>query len=590
MTRTFAVVTTFPNKSWDEYAAVCLQSFAQKWPITVPHLVQVDNAELQAKIDPLMRVVNNSRIDGWCIADEAQLAWVEENKKHDHPTNYRYQYSKFANKIFAIHKGVQWAKENNTDWLIWLDADVMTTGYVTMEDLEEWCPDGVVASYLGRKDWNHSECGWVAYNLRDGGAEFIEAFMQMYLTGDALKEQETHDSYLFDRLREKFEADGKTFLNLTQDQPGVNIWLNSPLATKMEHWKGQRAKKLNRTTDDIKPQEKALPVQPQGGINIDNLKVGTKNCIDNGFIVDNVRVNLQQIDKWVKACDPNDETVIICSAGPSLDPEQVRPYYDAGYKIVAVKHAINKLLAAGITPWACVLLDPREHVKDFVTKPSKDTIYFVASMCQPSVVQELQRHGATIYGYHAGVGAGEDGFLPKWSQIVNGGSAAATRGMFLMDNLGFRKFILFGYDLCEYTKPNLSELDTNGNNKYYEIPLEVEGAYGVKHVRTFWTKGEFLAQIQELRDIIRNGMFNILDVKGEGVFPWMFKHMSENRQWQAERRKSQEAYMRKLKHYSDLLGGNKWTKPCKTLKVWLLSLMKVAKRLILSLLGKKPKR
>lgn len=139
--------------------------------------------------------------------------------------DYRYNAIKFAKKVFAMTA--------ETEDCAWCDADVIFTNTAHFVDC---MPVGKVA-YLGRKDWHHSECGWVSY--RDA-QDVLQAMRQMYLSGRVFDLEEWHDSYVFDVVRQTFDPD--RFVNLTPDARGLDVWEQSPLAAFSHHHKGPIAK------------------------------------------------------------------------------------------------------------------------------------------------------------------------------------------------------------------------------------------------------------------------------------------------------------------------------------------------------------
>jgi len=216
---------------------------------------------------------------------------------------------------------------------------------------------------------------------------------------------------------------------------------------------------------------------------------GVEMVIPDELIKDQIIKNQSLIKNWVKKCIKTDEQICVVSAGPQLIPEiDVMEDYKKGKKIIAVKHALGPLKAAGIKPWACILLDPRPHVYDFVQEPDTDIIWFVASQVNPEVTTRLLAKGCTVWGYHATVGAGETDLIQHQpGSIISGGSATATRGLFLLKHLGFYKIKLFGYDLCFPDKVNLDERDDMGQPKYLEISVGWNDPLnGAK--KCFWSK------------------------------------------------------------------------------------------------------
>lgn len=503
-----AVITTFPTNSWDVYAKTMLQSFTANWPAEIPLMVQLDDDLLFPDVDKLLRPQDGIAV-GW---ESDHAAFVTRNKAKDDPTNYRKQATRFCHKVFAIHRAYKAAMaqkqtgEGAPRYLIWLDADVLITKRVTIEDVRACLPkEGDTVAYLGRKDWGHSECGWLAFDLENGGAWVIEEMHSWYITDYVLEENEWHDSWIFDEVC----LDGVIKrTNLTADKPGTEIWEQSPMAAWSKHYKG--------------PVAKQALMQPHGHLQshrMGNVQIQTKNAIPNEEICKHIAENQALISNWVAPCEMNDEEIVVVSAGPLLVAEDV---LKERVKIVAVKHAIEPLKKAGITPWAVILLDPRPHMIDFVNEPDSNVIWFVASQVNPAVTKQLLDNGCTVYGYHASVGAGEDILTSKQSgAVIGGGSATATRGLFVLRHLGFKKLRLYGYDLSFPDKPDLNALDDLGQPKYLEISLGTSNSvFPTK--RCFWTEPQLIAQIEEMKQLIDGTQFEI-EAFGDGIIPYLVK-------------------------------------------------------------------
>ena len=144
--------------------------------------------------------------------------------------DYRWKVQKFAYKVFALTNPVY----KKYDLWIWLDADTETIRPV--DDALFDAMKGNV-NYLGREDWHTSECGWVAY--RDA-SRFLERFREMYVSGEIYEHNETHDSYIFDRVREEVPMD---YNNLSEGVPGLHVWDDTILGKYMKHYKGPLRKK-----------------------------------------------------------------------------------------------------------------------------------------------------------------------------------------------------------------------------------------------------------------------------------------------------------------------------------------------------------
>lgn len=535
-----AVVTTFGNSSWKIYSKVMLKNFVAFWPKEIPILLQLDDNLLEDDIKKIIRP-QDGLIAGWT---KEHADFVNRNKDKDDPQNYRKQAVRFCHKIFALKFACDSAVASRKDgapdaprYLIWMDADVITTKQVTFDDLIPCLPkEGDAVSYMGRKDWDHSECGWLAFDLQNGGELIIQHIYDMYIKDEVFSLEQWHDSFVWDQC---FKLAATT--NLTAGKPGMDIWQHSPMAKFSTHHKGPVAKDM------------LVQGPPKGS----NLRIETKNSIPDPQIQRNILENKVQIKNWIETCENHDEEIVVVSAGPSLIAEDILEEVKAGRKIVAVKHALGRLKEAGIKPWACILLDPRPHVYDFVENPDTDVIWFVASQVIPKVVKRLLDAGCTVWGYHAAVNANEKDLIEQqYDSIVNGGSATATRGLYLLNKLGFHKFRLYGYDLCFQDKPNLNEKDDIGQPKYFEVCIGVnEVNYQAK--ATFWSDGQLLAQREEMQQIITQMPWDLKSF-GKGIVTFMVdvKRISDLR-GKAKRLKLGAT---KPISYEELLGCNRTTR------------------------------
>lgn len=525
-----AVITTFPSNMYQVYAKDMIESFVKYWPAEIPLLVQLDDDLVLSEVQKILRPQDACAV-GWT---KEHLEFVQRNKAQDHPTDYRKQTTRFCHKVFALHRALTAAraeKEKPPRYLIWLDADTITTRPVAIEEIEQCLPKEAAVSYMGRVDWPHSECGFLAFDLQKEGDIWIDVWHGMYIADEVLKLSETHDSWVFDHIRKS--KDAPKAMNLTEGKPGMDIWPHSPMGKWSVHKKG--------------PVAKGIPVQPMRTPG-SNVIIQTRNAIPNEEIRSHIAENQILIKNWITECIPNNEEIVIVSAGPQLMAEDVLEDYNKGKKIVAVKHAMDRLKAADIQPWACILLDPRPHVYDFVKDPDPNVLWFVASQVNPKVTMKLLAHGCKVWGYHASVGA-DEGPLTSLQphSVISGGSATATRGWFVLKHLGFTKFKLFGYDLCFPDKVDLNARDELGQPKYLEMSIGWNDPLSnVK--KCFWSEPQLIAQFEEINQLIQSGPFE-LEAVGEGIVPFILKAKKGGEL----RRKKLQAKMSKPVSYERLL-------------------------------------
>lgn len=507
-----AVCTTFPLDYWDVCAEEMVRTFNDYWPKECDLFIALDNLpddkykDIYAKIENVSKEGRDYFVSNNYSPEQEKFL---SEHKDDYSKEYRFHVCKFSYKVFALQQVVHHAEQQGYDYLVWLDADVITKQAFTVEKLLEWLPNDESVSGMWRKDAPHSECGFVGYHMRDAKS-IIDNMVQMYTSGSVFQLSGWTDCHVLDEVVKDIQVK-----NLTKDVSGWHVLPQIDMGNYLEHRKG------NRKVTDKKP----------SAMDLKNIEIKTKNCIPNELIQSQVKENLFQMTKWVDLCQYNNEEVVIVSAGESLNPDDLKPFVDKGVKIVAVKHAIDRLKEWGIKPWACVLLDPRPHVEKFVQNPDPDVIYFVASMVHPSVVKALNDHNCKVIGYHAFVNAGEANVLRKGDYLVSGGSATSTRCIGLLNEcLGFKKFHLFGYDLCYFAKPE-KQVFEEGQNKYVEVTL-AEPTWGNKQVKkTFWTEGQFLAQAKELADLYKGENSLNITVYGDGIGGWSYKNWKLYKQW-----------------------------------------------------------
>ena len=267
-------------------------------------------------------------------------------------------------------------------------------------------------------------------------------------------------------------------------------------------------------TDDLPDLPKSLSRTP--------IIVQPRDCVPKEEILDNINENIDLIKDWdfVQNCDINDEHIIIASAGPSLDFEELKAVQEKNNaKIVCVKHSYPLLLEAGIQPWACVILDPRPISgtsthgivrTELFKEIDQTTKFFIASMTDPSVTKFIMDKTKNVYGWHAFSQAVADIVSGKVeidyklkidkdnATFVSGGTCAAMRAIGMMHIFGFRNFHLFGFDcsvdgLTEEQKKE--KLDDGVRPKY--MPVEINDCH-------FWTTGELLAMAQDCEKLFDN--------------------------------------------------------------------------------------
>ena len=160
----FSVVTTFNKESYESYCNKMLLSFDNYWPKEISiHVYYEDMEKPSDNFSSRIIFYNfNENVKDWYNFREK--FFLKEQNKPDNSVNSFYKYSaiKFAHKVYSIKEQL---KNNLSDYLIWLDSDIITTNNFNIEFLKEFISEEYYLSYLGRDHIKfHSECGFLIFN------------------------------------------------------------------------------------------------------------------------------------------------------------------------------------------------------------------------------------------------------------------------------------------------------------------------------------------------------------------------------------------------------------------------------------------
>lgn len=229
-TERVAVVTTFSPRGYEVYGRRFIESFAKYWPDGPVRLFiyhegdkpsdAVDWADWRNLDDDIDRFKFMARFQ-----DPTDRVW-----------DYTKGIVKYSHKVWAMT-----SVPRSYERIFFFDGDTETIAPVTMDYLDSLAPKGYVASYLGRHR-RHSETGFLGFNTRDKGDDFLRDFRLVYKKGDIAKLPAWHDCAAFDFMRGMYEEAGFKFLNLSPDCKGLDAFSQSPLYGVFRHNKGPGGK------------------------------------------------------------------------------------------------------------------------------------------------------------------------------------------------------------------------------------------------------------------------------------------------------------------------------------------------------------
>jgi hypothetical protein len=237
------VVTSFSAKGYEQYGRRFMTSVQKHWPLDEIDLVvyREDKVEVPGidagsvfeieDIPYYRKFVAKYRAPIVFGKDSCIGKW--KTKEIDVGYNFRFDANKFCRKVFAIFDASLRFKERR---LFWVDSDVVALRPMPAEFLDELIPEGYQMCHLGRKG-THSECGFVGYDLSNSDVrDFVTDFADTYVNGTVFDLPEWHDSFVFDVVRSRYRIKSN---NLSRALHG-HVWITSPLATYMDHLKGNR--------------------------------------------------------------------------------------------------------------------------------------------------------------------------------------------------------------------------------------------------------------------------------------------------------------------------------------------------------------
>jgi uncharacterized Rossmann fold enzyme len=142
----------------------------------------------------------------------------------------------------------------------------------------------------------------------------------------------------------------------------------------------------------------------------------------------------------------HDGTMVLAGSGPSL-PEflaEIKEHRANGRPICAIKGAHDYLCENGVEPDLWVDLDPRDRTNG-VQRKNDYTTYLVASRCPPVMFDHLANKKILVWNSWS---MDEESQAIGGRLAVGGGTTSGLRAINLGYLMGFRKFILIGYDSC----------------------------------------------------------------------------------------------------------------------------------------------
>lgn len=255
----YAVCTTFNADGYNTYGSRMIDTFLQNWPQavtlqayaegcdvtqTAPNLEVVDLEGVSPELAAFKRTWKSvPKANGDVGADPVR------SRRKDAGKGFKWDAVRFAHKVYAIF---HCANNTPSDWLIWMDADMICHSPMTVERLSEFFPDSTDLCFAGRKKF--TECGLYGMHIVHPQVQsWLADFQHMYDHAESgiFTLEEWHDSFVFDVVRQRHglhELNWTAHLQMGEGHPLINCeW-----GAYIDHLKGER-KHLGRSrSSDLK--------------------------------------------------------------------------------------------------------------------------------------------------------------------------------------------------------------------------------------------------------------------------------------------------------------------------------------------------
>lgn len=258
----YTVCTTFNSAGYEKYGQRMIQTFLQNWPADVQLVVYAEKCDVQETATNLvvhdLETVSQDLVQfktQWKSVPKANGDVSNDpvrSKRKDAGKGFKWDAVRFAHKVYSVF---HCAANHSTDWLLWMDADMVCHSPITVETLDKLCPAIHDLCFLGRRG-KYTECGLYAMNMKHAIIkQFLWDFQRMYDDAEhgIFRLVEWHDSFVFDAVRNNHrlnQLDWSSHLITGEGHPLIN----SEWGAYLDHLKGSRKNTGRSLAGDLKIQ------------------------------------------------------------------------------------------------------------------------------------------------------------------------------------------------------------------------------------------------------------------------------------------------------------------------------------------------
>jgi hypothetical protein len=234
-------ITTCNASQWDQYGRAMVRTFVRHWPSEVP--LRIYTEAFECNIASVQEVELDAAVP-WLKPWKAERSKAQRDRVHKGGNyNYRLDAIKFAHKVAAIGA----AADEDVDVLIWLDADIVTHSFVTVEWLDRLFPLDATIGWLGREE-KYPEASFLMFRI-PATRVLIREIVAAYQSGEIFQLSEWHDSFVIEHYVKAAASRGDAVIHSFSDLslPKRHPFINCPLGEKMDHLKGNARKRSGKS-------------------------------------------------------------------------------------------------------------------------------------------------------------------------------------------------------------------------------------------------------------------------------------------------------------------------------------------------------
>jgi hypothetical protein len=259
-TNKFTVVTTFNADGYKKYGRRMIDTFVDSWPRNISLWVYAEGCVVD-QTAPNLQVYDLAHASpelvkfkrDWCNVPKANGDVSTDpvrSLRRDAGKGFKWDAVRFAHKVYAVFAA---AKQCRTEWLLWMDADMVCHSPMPMDFINNMCPSNVDLCFLGREG-KYTECGLYAMQLTSPAVTaFLQKFQQAYDDAERgiFTYDEWHDSFVFDQIRHGLQL---RELNWSADiiRGEGHPLINSAWGQYLDHLKGDRKDLGHSKVKDLK--------------------------------------------------------------------------------------------------------------------------------------------------------------------------------------------------------------------------------------------------------------------------------------------------------------------------------------------------